>query len=442
MSALLLLRAVPATGLLAVADPLGVQRPTDDLVTHARQVAHAAAPYQHDRVLLQVVPDAGDVRGHLDLTGELDPGHLAQRGVRLLRGGRVHARAHAPPLRAPLQRRRLRLRRLRLAALADQLLDRGHPGLASPRRSCSGVPTPALGRVAPRPAAWAFTGTDADRAARHQRARTHDYRPGTPWARDASLHTRRAQVKIGVPAGGRGAPAAQPYCATTVPATPQRVRNSATAPQTRPATATPRPVGRVCPGAADGRVCRIPTTPRSPPPTASQPARMANAPSTHNPHPASAPARPRHAASSETTSAAIPATREPTAAPEVAVGGARIANPYGEPGTGSTRAGRCHASGGGGGGGHTGGAAGPPDGGTGGGVTGPPSASGADGGPGDGATGPVSGVDGAPGGGVAGRNSGPGADGDPSGGTAGPGPGGDGGTGGGETGPGPGGVEG
>src|SRR5919107_350955 len=126
MSALLLLRAVAAAGLLAVADALGVQRTADDLVADTREVLHPAATDEHDRVLLQVVADAGDVRGHLDLAAELHTSDLAQRGVRLLGGGGVHARADAAPLRASLQRRRLGLARLRLAALADQLLDRGH----------------------------------------------------------------------------------------------------------------------------------------------------------------------------------------------------------------------------------------------------------------------------------------------------------------------------
>src|SRR4029450_7810098 len=126
MSALLLLRAVTAAGLLAVADTLGVQRTADDLVANAREVLHPAATDQHDRVLLQVVADTRDVRGHLDLAAELHPSDLAQRGVRLLGGGGVHARADTAPLRASLQRRRLGLTRLRLAALADQLLDRGH----------------------------------------------------------------------------------------------------------------------------------------------------------------------------------------------------------------------------------------------------------------------------------------------------------------------------
>src|ERR1700750_2647284 len=99
MSALLLLRSVAAARLLATADTLGVQRAADDLVAHAREVLHAAAADQHDRVLLQVVPDARDVGRDLDLAGQAHAGDLAQRGVRLLGGRRVDAGAHTTPLR-------------------------------------------------------------------------------------------------------------------------------------------------------------------------------------------------------------------------------------------------------------------------------------------------------------------------------------------------------
>src|SRR3954469_8079152 len=126
MSALLLLRAIAAASLLAVADALGVQRAADDLVADPGEVLHPAATHQHDRVLLQVMPDTGDVGRHLEAAHEPNAGDLAQRGVGLLRRGGVHARAHTPPLRATLQRRRLALADLGLAALADQLLDGGH----------------------------------------------------------------------------------------------------------------------------------------------------------------------------------------------------------------------------------------------------------------------------------------------------------------------------
>src|SRR4029079_8444553 len=102
MSALLLLRPVTTRGLLAVLDALRVQRAADDLVAHAGEVLHTAATDQDDRVLLEVVTLTGDVRGDLHLAGELDAGDLAQRGVRLLRRGRVHAGAHDSALATPL----------------------------------------------------------------------------------------------------------------------------------------------------------------------------------------------------------------------------------------------------------------------------------------------------------------------------------------------------
>src|SRR3954454_18037362 len=132
---LLLLHAVLRAGLLAVADAGGVERAAHDLVAHARKVLDAAAADQHDGVLLEVVPLAGDVGGDLDAPGDADAGDLAQRRVRLLGRGRVHARAHPAPLGggdlllaalAGLQARRGQLLGLRMATLADQLRGRLH----------------------------------------------------------------------------------------------------------------------------------------------------------------------------------------------------------------------------------------------------------------------------------------------------------------------------
>src|SRR3954469_5308600 len=130
MSALLLLGAVAATSLPAVLHALRVQRAADDLVADTGEVFHPAAADEHDRVLLEVVPDARDVRRDLDAAGEPDTSHLAQCGVRLLRRRRVDARTDAAALGAALERRRLGLAELRFAALTDQVLDRWH-GLRS-----------------------------------------------------------------------------------------------------------------------------------------------------------------------------------------------------------------------------------------------------------------------------------------------------------------------
>src|SRR5580765_2462607 len=131
ISALLLLRAVPAAGLLAVLDALSVERTADDLVPNAGEVLHTTAADEHDRVLLQVVADARDVSRDLDAAREPDAGDLAQRGVRLLRRRGVHAGAHASTLRRTLERRRLGLADLVLATLADQLIDRRHAACRS-----------------------------------------------------------------------------------------------------------------------------------------------------------------------------------------------------------------------------------------------------------------------------------------------------------------------
>src|SRR4051795_10793480 len=126
ISALLLLGAVTAAGLLAVLDALGVERPADDLVADTGEVLHPAAADEDDRVLLEVVAHARDVRRHLDAARQAHAGDLAEGGVRLLRGGGVNARADAATLGTALEGGRLGLRRLVLAALADQLLDGGH----------------------------------------------------------------------------------------------------------------------------------------------------------------------------------------------------------------------------------------------------------------------------------------------------------------------------
>src|SRR5438552_3299002 len=87
------------------------------------RVLRAADADEHDRVLLEVVPLAGDVRADLDPVREPDARDLPQGRVRLLRGHRRDARADAAPLRRALQRGSLRLLPLGRASLANQLVD-------------------------------------------------------------------------------------------------------------------------------------------------------------------------------------------------------------------------------------------------------------------------------------------------------------------------------
>src|SRR3954464_7077129 len=144
MSALLLLGAVAAAGLLAVLHALGVERAADDFVADTGEVLHPAAADEHDRVLLEVVADARDVGSDLDAARQAHTGDLAEGRVRLLGSRGVDAGADTASLGRTLQGRRLVLGHLVLSALADQLVDRGH--LVVPFLFCSQYPTPCRAR--------------------------------------------------------------------------------------------------------------------------------------------------------------------------------------------------------------------------------------------------------------------------------------------------------
>src|SRR3954454_19452621 len=126
ISALLLLGAVAAAGLLTVLHALGVERAADDLVADTGEILHPAAADEHDRVLLEVVTDARDVGRDLDAARQAHAGDLAEGGGRLLGRGGVDAGADAAALRGALEGRRLGLRRLVAPAVADQLLNGWH----------------------------------------------------------------------------------------------------------------------------------------------------------------------------------------------------------------------------------------------------------------------------------------------------------------------------
>ena len=98
----------------------GVERPAHDVVLHRGQVLDATATDQDHRVLLEVVPDAGDVGGDLHLVRQADAGDLPKGRVRVRRGRRETARAGAPPQRqAPWETRPRALAGHQLSRPAD-----------------------------------------------------------------------------------------------------------------------------------------------------------------------------------------------------------------------------------------------------------------------------------------------------------------------------------
>lgn len=80
------LGAVFGTGLHTVLYALGIQRATDDVVTYTGKVLNTAAANQNNRVLLQVVANAGNIGGNLVTVGQAHTSDFTKRRVGLLGG--------------------------------------------------------------------------------------------------------------------------------------------------------------------------------------------------------------------------------------------------------------------------------------------------------------------------------------------------------------------
>ncbi len=80
-----------------------IKRATYDMVLDAREVLYSSAANQDDRVLLQIMPLAGDICIHFSVVAEANSTYFAQRGVGFAWSLSSHLRANAPLLRCTLQ---------------------------------------------------------------------------------------------------------------------------------------------------------------------------------------------------------------------------------------------------------------------------------------------------------------------------------------------------
>src|SRR6202007_1539999 len=70
------LGAVFRAPLLAIIHTGRIECAAYDVITNSREILHAAPAYEHDRVLLQVMSDSGDVRRHFDAISQPCPSYL------------------------------------------------------------------------------------------------------------------------------------------------------------------------------------------------------------------------------------------------------------------------------------------------------------------------------------------------------------------------------
>jgi|SRR3989344_363124 len=82
--------------LLTIFDSRRIQNPPHDVIPHARQVLDPSAAYHDYRVLLKIMPFAGDVGRDLHAVCQPDAADFTKRGVRLSRSRREYLKAHTP----------------------------------------------------------------------------------------------------------------------------------------------------------------------------------------------------------------------------------------------------------------------------------------------------------------------------------------------------------
>src|SRR6185295_6692179 len=119
-------RSILRASLFAIGDADRVERAANHVIADAGKILHAAAPDQDNRVLLQVVTDAGDVSRDLDTVGQAHARDFAERRVRFLRCLRVNTGTDTTLLGEALKRGTGRFVLHLLAAFANKLINRRH----------------------------------------------------------------------------------------------------------------------------------------------------------------------------------------------------------------------------------------------------------------------------------------------------------------------------
>ena len=128
------LRSVSRSSAMSIRNSRRVERATNDVVTNAGKVLDATAAYQHDRVLLQVVPLTRNVGVDFTTIGQAHTSHLAQRRIRFLGCRGKDAQTHTAPLGRAHQVGGFRSRLLAFTSPTNELLDRRHFGVSSKLR--------------------------------------------------------------------------------------------------------------------------------------------------------------------------------------------------------------------------------------------------------------------------------------------------------------------
>jgi len=118
--------AIFGTSLLAIRNSQRIEGTPDDVVSHTRKVLHTTAANEHNGVLLQIVPDSGDIGSNFYTVCQADTGDFAKRRIRFLWRHGIYANANSALLGAALKGGSARFFSNFFPSFSDQLVDSGH----------------------------------------------------------------------------------------------------------------------------------------------------------------------------------------------------------------------------------------------------------------------------------------------------------------------------
>jgi hypothetical protein len=91
--------SVLRAALFPVLNAYCIQGPTDDVIPNTWKVFHPSTPNEDNRMLLKVVADPWNIRGHFDSIGQSHSGNFSKGGIRFLGSGGIDSYTNSPLLR-------------------------------------------------------------------------------------------------------------------------------------------------------------------------------------------------------------------------------------------------------------------------------------------------------------------------------------------------------
>jgi len=120
---------VLGTTLFTICNPECIESASNDMVSHTGKVLYTTTANEHNRVLLQIVPDPRNIGGNFYTVCQTDAGDFAQGRIRLLGRRRIYANTNSALLGTALKGGSAGFFPDLFPPFSYQLVNRGHSSI-------------------------------------------------------------------------------------------------------------------------------------------------------------------------------------------------------------------------------------------------------------------------------------------------------------------------